>query len=102
MTTPPRKGVRRTASWITRQTRGFCHWEAGITDRRYLGREYRGNDPALQYEGIEPNSSLERLEALRGLILYGRLGTKQEDPLPEFPLELNHPNIYYLYVGNAR
>ena len=67
-----------------------------------LGREYRGNDPALQYEGIEPNSSLERLEALRGLILYGRLGTKQEDPLPEFPLELNHPNIYYLYVGNAR
>ena len=67
-----------------------------------LGREYRGNDPALQYEGIEPNSSLERLEALRGLMLYGRLGTKQEDPLPEFPLELNHPNIYYLYVGNAR
>ena len=67
-----------------------------------LGRNYAGADPALQSLGIEPNSSLERLEALRGLILYGRLGTKQEDPLPEFPLELNHPNIYYLYVGNAR
>ena len=45
----------------------------------------------------------ERLEALRGLMLYGRLGTSQDDPLPDFPLELNHrPNIYYMYVGNAQ
>ena len=44
----------------------------------------------------------ERLEALQGLMLYGRLGTSQDDPLPDFPLELNHrPNIYYMYVGNA-
>ena len=67
-----------------------------------LGRNYAGNDPALQSAAIQPNSSLERLEALRGLILYGRLGTQQEDPLPELPMELSHPNIYYLYVGNAR
>ena len=47
------------------------------------------------------DTSLERMNALRGLALYGRLGLEQEDPLPEFPLEMNHPNIYYLYIGNA-
>ena len=47
------------------------------------------------------NASQERMEALRGLMLYGRVGVQEEDPLPNFPLELNHPNFYYLYVGNA-
>ena len=47
------------------------------------------------------NASLERMNALRGLILYGRLGSGHEDPPPGFPLELNHPDIYYLYIGNA-
>ena len=47
-------------------------------------------------------SESERIEALQGLMLYGRLGTNQEDPLPDFPLDLNHlPNIYYMYIGNA-
>ena len=59
-------------------------------------------------EGLNPdgsaaaNVSLERLDALRDLIRYGGLDLEQEDPLPELPLELNHPNFYYLYVGNAR
>ena len=48
-------------------------------------------------------SGAHQLQALRGLMLYGRLGTNQDDPLPDFPLELNHrPNIYYMYIGNAR
>ena len=46
-------------------------------------------------------SAQERLDALRGLVSYGRLGLEQDDPLPDFPLELNHPNFYYIYVGNA-
>ena len=47
-------------------------------------------------------SESERIEALQGLMLYGRLGTSQEDPLPDFPMDLNHrPNIYYMYIGNA-
>ena len=47
-------------------------------------------------------SEAERIEALQSLMLYGRLGTSQEDPLPDFPMELNHqPNIYYMYIGNA-
>ena len=67
-----------------------------------LGQDHSADNPALQSLGIRPNSNMERLEALRGLMLYGRLGIPQDDPLPEFPLELSHPNFYYLYVGDAR
>jgi protease-4 len=67
-----------------------------------IDRNYVGSDPSLQPSGIEPNSGQERFEALRSLMLYGRLGVRQEDPLPDFPMELDHPNVYYLYVGNAR
>lgn len=64
-----------------------------------LDTSLSGDAPGLPSAGMEPNSSQERLEALRGLMLYGRLGTEQDDPLPEFPLELTHPNVYFLYVG---
>ena len=67
-----------------------------------LGRQDTAADFEPGQPGLEPNSSLDRLEALRGVMLYGRLGFRQEDPLPDFPMELNHPNFYYLYVGNAR
>ena len=67
-----------------------------------LGRQGTSGGLEPGQTALEPNSSLERLEALRGVMLYGRLGFPQEDPLPDFPLELNHPNFYYLYVGNAR
>ncbi len=58
-------------------------------------------DPAPEASGVEADSGVARLEALRGLMLYGGLGTDQEDPLPEFPLEIGRPNIYYLYVGHG-
>ena len=65
-----------------------------------LSRDYNGGDPALQTLRGESDSSIARLQALRGLALYGRLGTNQEDPLPEFPMDIGRPNVYYLYVGN--
>ena len=65
-----------------------------------LSRDYNGGDPALQALGGESGGSIARLQALRGLMLYGRLGANQEDPLPEFPMDISRPNIYYLYVGN--
>ena len=34
-------------------------------------------------------------------MLYGRLGAAPENPLPDFPMDINRPNLYYLYVGNA-
>ena len=68
-----------------------------------LDTSLNGEVSGLPAPGFEPNSSpnssQERLEALRGLMLYGRLGTQQEDPLPAFPMDLNHPNVYFLYVG---
>ena len=76
--------------------------EASADAMALIGRDYSGEGPELQTLGAEPNSSMERLAALQGLTLYGRLGVGQEDPLPDFPMELNHPNFYYLYVGNAR
>ena len=66
-----------------------------------LDRELPGNAAGQNplYGGA--GSAQERLDALRGLVSYGRLGLEQDDPLPDFPLELNHPNFYYIYVGNA-
>ena len=65
-----------------------------------LSRDYNGGNPALQALGGESGGRIARLQALRGLMLYGRLGANQEDPLPEFPMDISRPNIYYLYVGN--
>ena len=67
-----------------------------------LESERIGDIPGQYPPASQPAAGQERLDALRGLVRYGRLGLEQEDPLPEFPLELNHPNFYYLYVGNAR
>ena len=61
------------------------------------GASAEGN-PAGGVSGTD----LERLEAMQGLVLYGRLGAEQDDPLPELPMELNHPNFYYLYVGDGQ
>ncbi len=66
-----------------------------------LSRDYNGGDPLLEGPGAESDSSLTRLQALRGLMLHGSLGANGEDPLPEFPLDIHRPNIYYLYVGHG-
>ena len=62
---------------------------------------YAGSGGGQSPPGLEASTAQERLDALQGLVRYGKLGAEQEDPLPDFPLELNHPNFYYLYVGNA-
>ena len=38
-------------------------------------------------------------EALRNILPYGGVGQGQSEALPGFPRQVNHPNIYYLYVG---
>ena len=65
-----------------------------------LSRDHNNGDSALQSLGGESNSSITRLQAVRELMLYGRLSTDQGDPLSEFPMDIGHPDIYYLYVGN--
>ena len=47
------------------------------------------------------NNTMQALRALRAMMLNGNLGTTEEDPLPDFPLDINRPNMYYLYVGHG-
>lgn len=52
-------------------------------------------------EGQLANSQLVDLASLRKFMLFGTLAEAQSDPLPGFPLEINKPNIYYLYAGQS-
>ncbi len=66
-----------------------------------LARDYTTTDPAVPATGQTLGDTASQMEALQGLTLYGRLGVEEEDPLPEFPLNISPgPNIYYLYMGN--
>ncbi len=77
--------------------------QSGSVNALALGdREYSEDGQTPDSPAATTHDSLERLEALRNLILYGGLGDEQDDPLPGFPLELNHPTVYYLFLGNAR
>ena len=67
-----------------------------------LGRDQSSDVLAPDDPVAAANASQERMDAIRGLMLYGHIGLGEEDPLPDFPVELNHPNFYYLYVGDVR
>ena len=41
------------------------------------------------------------LQELRKLLLANGLDAETENPLPDFPLEIGRPNLYYLYTGNG-
>jgi hypothetical protein len=59
-----------------------------------------GNPPNLLSRlehGGDPAGALE----LRKHLVSGILSETQEDPLPGFPLDINRPNIYYIYAGQA-
>ena len=62
---------------------------------------YDGGDPLLEAYPEENGSGVSGLQALREFMLYPRLDTEQEDPLPELPMGVGRPNFYYLYVGHA-
>ena len=66
-----------------------------------LATDYGRGDPARETHREENGSGVSGLQALQELMLYRRLGTDQADPLPEFPMGIGRPNIYYLYVGHA-
>ena len=60
---------------------------------------YEGAGPTLdatETGEVDPHG----LSGIRDLMLYGRISTTGEDPLPDFPMEIGRPNVYYLYVGN--
>jgi ClpP class serine protease len=65
-----------------------------------LSMDYNRGDPVLEASGAESDSDIARIQAMRGLMLSGRVGADQEESLPGFPLDIRRPNVYYLYVGH--
>ena len=51
-------------------------------------------------EGLDP--SQPNVDTLRRYLLPSGLGESQAQVLPDFPLKVNGPNIYYLYVGPSQ
>ncbi len=42
------------------------------------------------------------LEVTRNILPHGGIGPGQDEALPGFPMKINTPNIYYLYVGPSQ
>ena len=51
-------------------------------------------------EPVQVEGDSELHQQMGNFMLINGLEATQEDPLPDFPLEIGNPNIYYLYVGN--
>ena len=62
-------------------------------------REGGASSPVIQTQVARSSGGAATLETLRDLATSGIRSPDQEDPLPSLPLEMNHPNIYYLYLG---
>ena len=68
-------------------------------------------DPAQRSQGFPAEGSFgvdglpilaADTEVLREILPYGGVGLGQAEALPGFPRRVNHPNIYYLYVGPSQ
>ena len=67
-----------------------------------VSEEISGEDDAFSpASGDGARNSFAALQALRAMMLNGNLGLLEEDPLPEFPLDIHRPDMYYLYVGHG-
>ena len=60
----------------------------------------RGSLDSAAGLGADQNQTVS-LGQLRSFMISGMLSEAQEDPLPDFPLEINRPKIYYLYAGQS-
>ena len=50
-------------------------------------------------DAADPLGGAPSLQTLRRLSLVSGVGETQKEALPDFPLEIGRPNLYYLYVG---
>ena len=67
-----------------------------------MSRDYNEDDDSPSRTSDEgARSSMAALQALRTMMLNGNLDLIDEDPLPDFPMDINQPNMYYLYVGHG-
>ena len=51
---------------------------------------------------LDALGNTNNMESLRRYLMTSGLGESQEGVLPGFPLKINGPNVYYLYVGPAQ
>ena len=72
--------------------------DAGLIEALSARAKASSEGDALLSEG-EAASGITALQDLRGSVLDWGLATDDEDPLPGFPLDIQRPNIYYIYSG---
>ena len=84
---------------FVQQTRRIFDEEISLVDLIALSNSNGGTEESVVDQ--DANAPIVRLGALRKFLLSGSLAETQEDPLPGFPLEINRPNIYYIYVGQS-
>ena len=77
--------------------------DAGIADvLAFVSRDPNQDEDSPSRTSDEAaRSSMAVLQALRAVMLNENLGLTDEDPLPDFPMDINQPNMYYLYVGHG-
>jgi protease-4 len=73
--------------------------QLSLADLIALGNATSGTAESI--EGQLTSSPVVKLGDLRKFMLSGTLAETQADPLPDFPLEINKPNIYYIYAGQS-
>ncbi len=56
-------------------------------------------NPSLSMDGLKDTNDMD---SLRRYLMTSGLGDTQAEVLPGFPLKVNGPNVYYLYVGPAQ
>ena len=75
-------------------------YDPAYTSWLQMMQQNAGASVASPIEPIQTQSD-ETVEGQMGEFTWPNgLEATQQDPLPEFPLEIGSPNIYYLYVGN--
>lgn len=77
---------------------GIFHDPAYASGQLMMQENSGANVSPAEPVPAQSNSELHR--RMGKFMLLNGLEATQEDPLPEFPLEIGNPNIYYLYVGN--
>ncbi len=71
-------------------------------EMRELLEEIRSTGDLTLLDRLEELDRPGDVGSLRTLPLPGGIGADPQDALPNLPLEITGPNVYYLYTGPAR
>lgn len=94
-----RQFILRSRRIVASEYDGIFH-DPAYASWQLMMPENAGDAKASPAEPVPAQGDSEFYRQLGKVMLINGLEATQEDPLPEFPLEIGNPNIYYLYVGN--